>query len=153
MSTLSCSSTDDVVQFAIETEEKSMAFYQKCAERAKNSGIKKFFQELAQEEQHHVDLLKGLKPESLGDVKLEKIEDLHISDYMHDVPFKEDLTYQDALTIAMKKEEKALAFYTAWQKKCIHEKTEKLFEILAQEELKHKLRLEKIYDEEVLTWD
>jgi rubrerythrin len=153
MTTVSCSSTDDVVQFAIETEEKSMAFYQKCADRTKNSGIKKFFQDMVQEERKHRDLLKGLDSDRLGEIKLEKVEDLHISEYMVDVHFREDLTYQEALRLAMKKEEKAHAFYVSWQNKCMHEKTEKLFEILAQEEMKHKQRLEKTYDEEILTWD
>lgn len=153
MTTVSCSSTDDVVNFAIEKEEKSMDFYQKCANRAKNPGISKFFQEMVQEEERHRDLLRDLNPSQLGDIKLEKVEDLHISDYLVDVPFKEDITYQEALTVAMKKEEKAHAFYSAWKNKCMHEKTAKLFELLAQEEMKHKRRLETAYDEEILTWD
>ena len=153
MTIVSCSSVDNVVNFAIEQEEKSMDFYSQCAERASNSGIKKFFQDLVLEEQRHRDLLKGLNEERLGEIKLEKVEDLHISDYLVDVPFKEDLTYQAALTLAMKKEEKAHAFYVSWKNKCLHEKTEKLFDLLALEELKHKQKLESKYDEEILTWD
>jgi rubrerythrin len=153
MTAVSCSSVVDVVNFAIEKEEKAMDFYRQCADRARNSGIRKFFQELVQEEQRHRDLLKGLDVDKLGEIKLEKVEDLHISDYLVDVPFKEDLTYQAALTLAMKKEEKAHAFYVSWQNKCLHEKTAKLFEILAQEELRHKQKLETKYDEEILTWD
>jgi len=53
----------------------------------------------------------------------------------------------------MKKEEKAHAFYGAWKTKCMHEKTAKVFEILATEELKHKRKIETIYDDEILTWD
>jgi rubrerythrin len=151
--TVSCSSVDDVIKFAIEKEKMAMDFYQKCANRAKNSGIKKFFQEMVQEEQKHRDLLEDLDPDRLREIKLGKVEDLHISDYMVDVSFREDLTYQEALTLAMKKEEKSHAFYVAWQNKCMHEKTAKLFEFLAQEEMKHKQHLESIYDEEILTWD
>ncbi len=153
MTTISCSSVEDVVSFAIEKEKKAMDFYRQCADRARNSGIKKFFQDLVQEEQRHRDLLKDLDSDRLGKIKLEKVEDLHISDYLVDVPFKEELTYQEALTLAMKKEEKAHAFYVSWQNKCLHERTEKLFELLAQEELKHKQKLEIKYDEEILTWD
>jgi len=153
MTAVSCSSMDDVVSFAIDKEEKAMEFYQKCADRAKNPGIKQFFEELVQEEQRHRDMLKSLDTFRLEDVKLEKVEDLRIGDYLVDVKFKEDLTYQEALTLAMKKEEKAHAFYTGWQNKCIHEKTAKLFELLAQEELKHKRRIETVYDDEILTWD
>jgi len=153
MSTVSCSSVDDVVSFAIDKEEKAMEFYRKCSERAKNPGIKQFFQELVEEEQRHRDMLRDLDPQRLGDIKLEKVENLHLSDYLVDIQFKNDLTYQEALTLAMKKEEKAHAFYASWQNKCIHEKTAKIFELLAQEEMKHKRRIETVYDEEILTWD
>ena len=37
--------------------------------------------------------------------------------------------------------------------KCMHEKTPKLFEMLANEEMKHKRKIETVYDEEILTWD
>lgn len=151
--TVSCSSTDDVVNFAIEKEEKAMDFYQKCADRAKNPGIKKFFLEMVQEEERHRDMLKALNPLALSDIKLEKVEDLHIADYLVEVKFTTDITYQEALTLAMKKEEKAHAFYSGWMNKCMHEKTSKLFELLAQEEMKHKRKIETLYDEEILAWD
>ena len=153
MSAVSCSSVDSVVNFAIEKEEKAMDFYQKCADRAKNQGIKKFFLEMVDEEKRHRDLLKGLNPSALGDIKLDKVEDLHISDYLIDVQFRDELTYQEALTLAMKKEEKAHAFYAGWKDKCMHEKTGKLFEMLATEEMKHKRKIETVYDEEILVWD
>lgn len=153
MSTISCKSFDDIVNFAIRKEEDAMDFYGRCEERAKNPGIKQFFQEMVGEEQKHVNMLKDLDPYGLEDFKLEKVEDLKIGDYLMNVPFRDDLTYQEALTIAMKKEEKAYAFYSAWQNKCMHEKTAKVFEILAQEEMKHKRRIETMYDDEILGWD
>jgi rubrerythrin len=153
MTTVSCSSVDSVVSFAMEKEEKAMRFYQKCADRATNPGIKKFFQEMVGEEKRHLELLKDLNPSALSDIKLPKVEDLHISDYLIDVQFHDDLTYQEALILSMKKEEKAHAFYSGWKDKCMHEKTAKLFEMLATEELKHKRKIENVYDEEILVWD
>jgi len=153
MTAVSCSSVDDVVRFAIEKEEKAMDYYQKCSERAGNPGIREFFRDMAVEEQRHRDLLRDLNPSNLGEIKLERVEDLHISEYLIDVAFKDDITYQEALMLAMKKEEKASAFYAAWKERCVHEKTAKLFEMLALEEMKHKRRIETMYDEEILTWD
>ncbi len=153
MSSVSCSSVDDVVSFAIQKEEKAMDFYRQCAQRTKNKGLKEFFNELMKEEERHRDLLRALDPASLSGVKLQKVEDLHISDYLQDMKFSDDLTYQEALTLAMKSEEKAYAFYVAWQNRCMHEKTGKLFEMLAHEELKHKRNLEARYDDDILTWD
>jgi rubrerythrin len=144
---------DDVVSFAIEKEQKAMDFYQKCADRAKNPGIKKFFQEMVTEEQRHRDMLKGLDVLGISDVQLAKVEDLRIGDYLVDVQFYDEITYQEALTLAMKKEEKAHAFYSGWQNKCGHEKTAKLFEMLAKEEMKHKRTIETLYDDQILNWD
>ena len=153
MSTLSCQSVSDVVDFAIEKEEKAMEFYRKCAERAKNPGIKDFFKEMYAEEQHHRDMLKNLDSLNLDKMKLEKVEDLKITDYLVDVPFTDTITYQEALLLAMKKEEKAHAFYSGWKDKCMSEKASKLFQILENEEAKHKRKLESLYDEEILAWD
>lgn len=153
MSTVSCSSMSDVVGFAIQKEEKAMDFYQQCADRAKNPAIKEFFVEMVQEEQRHRDMLRNLDEANLASVKIEPVEDLKISDYMLDMQFHNDITYQEALTVAMKREEKAHAFYAAWKNKCMGEKTAKLFEVLETEEAKHKRKLENLYDEEILTWD
>ncbi len=153
MSTVSCTYVGDVVNFAIEKEEKAIEFYRKCAERAKNLGIKQFFEEMVIEEQHHREMLLNLDKLHIDQVKLKAVEDLRISDYLIDVPFKEDLSYQEALTIAMKKEEKAHAFYAAWKDKCAGEKTAQLFALLENEEAHHKRKLENLYDEEILTWD
>jgi rubrerythrin len=153
MAKISCSSFDDVVGFAIEKEEAAMKFYQQCADRAKNPGIKEFFLEMVGEERKHRDLLQMLDLNTLEGIKLDKVEDLKLSDYMVDVSFKDDLTYQEALALAMKKEEKARNFYGAWRQRCVHEKTARLFEILEQEELKHKRHLEEVYDEQILSWD
>ena len=70
MSTLSCHSVSDVVDFAIEKEEKAMEFYRKCAERAKNPGIKDFFKEMYTEEQSHRDMLKNLDSLNLDKIEL-----------------------------------------------------------------------------------
>ncbi len=153
MTTVSCSSVDTVIKFAIEKEEKAMEFYQQCADRAKNQGIKQFFQEMMEEEARHRKLLQELDLAALSTLKLAKVEDLQISDYMIEVKFHDQLTYQEALALSMKKEEKAHAFYLGWKDKCMNEKTAKLFEMLANEELKHKRKIETIYDEEILAWD
>lgn len=153
MSSISCSSMDDVISLAISKEEKAMEFYKKCAEKAKNPGIRKFFQEMYEEEVRHKDLLQNLDMAHIGDIQPEKVQDLRISEYLVDVKFSEDLSYQEALTLAMKKEEKAHAFYMAWKDRCLNEKTGKLFEMLASEELKHKRQIEIMYDEDILEWD
>jgi len=153
MSTLSCRSVSDVVNFAIEKEEEAIEFYRKCVERTKHPGIKEFFKEMVTEEQSHRDMLRNLDFLNLDKIKLQKVENLKISDYLVDVDFSDNITYQDALILAMKKEEKALAFYSGWKNKCMSEKASKIFQLLENEEEKHKRKLEQLYNDEILGWD
>lgn len=154
MTEVSCRSMHDVVAFAISREEKARDFYRDCANSATNKGIKEFFREMAEEESRHRQLLADLdlsaeKPFSDLD-EHGNVRDLHLSDFMIDVRFTPDISYQEALAMAMKKEDKAHAFYEAWKGRCASEKSEKLFSFLAEEELRHKRRLEEIYDSEIL---
>ena len=50
----------------------------------------------------------------------------------------------------MKMEERSLKLYTDMKESNKDKDLNKLFTLLANEEAKHKLRLEKIYDEEIL---
>jgi rubrerythrin len=86
-------------------------------------------------------MLEKLDMEGVAKAKIEKVPDLKISDYMSKIEFKPNLSYTNILRIAMKMEEKSLKLYNDLKK---------LFHLLANEEAKHKLRLEKIYDEEIL---
>ena len=153
METVSCRSFDDVVNFAIRKEENSMALFEEFARRAQNPGIRDFFRELAEEERKHRDMLKDLKPFGLEDFTVEQAQDFQIADHLVDLNFADDITYQEALTIAMKKKQRAVEFYTSWRNQCIHEKTARVFEYLAEAERKEKAALEAKYDDEILGWN
>jgi len=70
---------------------------------------------------------------------------------MEDIPFCPQLTYEELLRIAIKNEEKSLRLYTSTAKLVTDSNLKKLLLILAKEESTHKERLEKIYDEQILT--
>lgn len=153
MAEIACRSMQDVVAFAIEREEKARDFYLQCVEKAQKKGIREFFQEMADEEARHRELL--LEQDVSGEPAFapSEVEDLRLSDFLVDVKFTPDINYQQALAMAMKKEEKAHAFYSAWKARCSSEQTAQLFDFLAAEELKHKRKIEEIYDTEILQWD
>jgi len=50
----------------------------------------------------------------------------------------------------MKNEEHSFKLYNDLKDSCKDEELKKVFAVLAQEEAKHKLKFEKIYDEEIL---
>ena len=153
MTQIACRSMQDVVAFAIDREEKARDFYLQCKGKAKNKGIKGFFKEMADEEERHRQILADHDLSEAAEFSEEDAQDLHLSDFMVDVKFTPEINYQQALAMAMKKEEKAHAFYSAWRARCSHEKTAKIFDFLAGEELKHKRKIEEIYDTDILQWD
>ena len=140
----------EILKFAIDKEIKSFNFYTNARKMAKYSGAKDMFSELSKEEVGHRKMLEKLDMKKITQAKIEKVPDLKISDYIVDAEFKPDMPYAEILRMAIKMEERALKLYNNMNKSNKDENLKKLFSLLANEEAKHKLRLEKIYDEEIL---
>ena len=140
----------EIIQFAIDKEVEAFNFYTEVGRNAKYSGARELFLSLAKEEEGHRKLLQNLNIEKVAQKRIEKVPDLKISDYMVDVEVKPDLSYADMLRIAMKREERSVKLYEDLRGSNPDEELKKLFTFLIQEEAKHKLKLEKIYDDEIL---
>ncbi len=140
----------EITQFAIEKEIKAFSFYMSASQVAKYSGARELFLELAKEEEGHRKLLEKIDLEKIGQARIESVPNLKISDYMVEVEFRPDMPYADILRAAMKMEERSLKLYTDWNESTEDGDLKKLFTFLANQEAKHKYRLEKIYDEEIL---
>ena len=93
------------------------------------------------------DLKAGKVGAKLDDYKFKWITDLKRSDYVHEVEYKPGLGYDELLLLAMKREEKALALYNEMLRNTEIEDAKKVFKMLCQEEAKHKLALETMYDD------
>ncbi len=143
-------SIDDVLDFAIGEEENAVNFYLKLASQAKSEQIRKIFISYAEEEMGHKAKLLSVKENGLAVFGNSKTTDLKIADYLVDVKATPDMTYQEALILAMKKEKAAFKLYTALADRMEDPGMKQTFYLLAQEESKHKLRFELEYDEDVL---
>lgn len=142
--------SDDILDFAIGNEEEAYVFYYDLANSMKdNSHMHDIFMSLAEQEKVHKEKLLDAKAGKFLLHVEEKVVDLKLSDYLVDVDPRPDMTYQDALILAMKKEKKAFTLYTVLSEASTDEKVKDLFHFLAQEEARHKLRLELEYDDEV----
>ena len=146
---MSFESFEEIIQFAIEKEKEAAAFYEEASSHEPYAGGKEIFKGFAQEERKHQalleDFLKGEK--KVSDYRLEWIPDMKRSDYMVDMKYEKGMHYSDALRLAMKREEKSLELYNDLRKKTDNKDIIKLFQMLAQEEAKHKLALETLYDD------
>ena len=140
-------SFEEIMDYAIDKEKEAAAFYEEASKKEKYSGAKETFESFAKEERKHQDMLEGFSKENIEHYKIEKIPDLKRSDYLVDMEYESGMPYADILRLAMKREEKALKFYTDFSERTRTQEHKKLFEVLAQEESKHKLRLETLFDD------
>ncbi len=138
-----------VLEYAIEKEIEANQFYTDLAKQMKNPAMSKVFEAFAKEELGHKAKLEAIKQgKEIQPVK--NITDLRIADYTVDVEPAPDMSYQDALILAMKKEKVAFRLYLDLADQVENEDQKALFLSLAQEEAKHKLRFEIEYDDVVL---
>ena len=144
-------SADEILDFAIENEEKAAAFYTELAGKMKSSSMSKVFEDFAQEEQgHKAKLLRVKETGEMGPAS-RKILDLKIGDYLVEGEPDPEMDYQQALILAMKQEKAAFKLYTDLAAAAPNENLRDLLLALAQEEAKHKLRFEVEYDDHILT--
>ena len=144
---------ENVIAFAAENEKDAFELYEMMRDAAKEQSAKVMFGELAAEELKHRRFFEGVTEKNVPDVQLKEVANLKISDYLVDVEFKPDMEYQDILIMAMKREESAVRLYNDMAAQIENPKLGKLLRFMAQEEAKHKLRLETEYDEKVLAED
>lgn len=146
-------SVDEVLDFAIEREEESAGFYKDLAGRMEKASMRQVFEEFSREEMSHKAKLTAVKRGKRLSSAQEKVVDLKIGDYLVGIEPKEDMDYQEALILAMKKEKAAFKLYTDLSAVAGDSEMRDLLLALAQEEAKHKLRFEIEYDEQILKWD
>lgn len=142
-------SVDDVLDFAINNEIRANKFYLELAEKMDRPAMKEAFLEFAAEEKKHEQMLLRIKEGHRLDAAAEKVKDLQIGDYLVDAETSPTMTYQEALILAIKREKAAMMLYTDLAASTDDGQLQRLFQGLAQEEAKHKLRFETEYDEHV----
>ena len=140
-----------IIDFAIEKEKEAASFYEAVSEEEAMAGSKEMFKEFAQEEKKHQKLLENIGKEgvakSLADYKFKWITDIKRSDYIVEMTYEKNMAYHEILMLAMKREEKALKLYNSLQDNAEDPDQKKIFKVLCQEEAKHKLALETMYDD------
>jgi len=96
-----------------------------------------------------MEMLLRVTPADMVGGEETRVEDLNLSDFIAEVEAAPNLNLQQAMIVAMKREEAAAALYERLA--AVGGETKSLFEALANEERKHKLQIETEYDEHILT--
>jgi rubrerythrin len=142
-------SIDDIVQYAIDKEIEAAEFYAKAAETIRLEGAKAVLNGYAEEERKHEQILKELKANKakIAEYKFENIPNIKRSDFLVDMEYSPDMDYVDLMRLAMKREEKASKLYGTLAKSTDDPQHAEFFKMLEQEEAKHKIELETLYDD------
>jgi rubrerythrin len=167
---------DDILDFAIENEIEAYKFYTDLAAKMNNptmnpvrnkaslmpdgdqrlsvsNGMKQVFLDFAGEEKTHRKLLEDAKNGKKVKIGGENIADLKIAEFTVTVKPMPNMSYKDALVLAMQKEKKSFQLYSKLAHLIEDKSAAELFGSLAQQEAKHKLRFELEYDEVILKED
>lgn len=139
-----------IIEFGIQREREAVMFYEDLQTKVKFSAQKEMLKELEMMERGHITVLSNFLEKGSENIVHKDVEDLHISEYIVNDEPKGDLTYQDILIVAMKREEASTKLYRDLAERFRGTETEGIFKRLAEEEAGHKLKFEKLYDEDIL---
>lgn len=133
----------NILEIAAKMEQEAVLFYKQCAEKTANPVGKKMFLSIAEDEQYHFDCAISLRNEGqhftpsgttpVEDMK--KIFDEHKQEMLEKMPSTADEL--EALEIAMKMEEEAIAFYKKASTLAANAKEKHFFDCLIKDEEEH----------------
>ena len=140
------STIEEILDFAIASEVEAHDFYAALAQWTKNHEMHEVFEQFAIEELGHKVKLEAVKAGELLIGEEEKPPSLGIAEYLVDIEPKADMSYAEALILAMKREKAAYRLYLDLAEAAMAKELTDMFLALAGEEANHKLRFELEYD-------
>ena len=143
-----------ILEAAVKVEEQSIALYTMALENAKYPSSKVFLKQLVAEEKGHKNKLEEIMkdPNKISELGFHggAVQDLKIVDMLKDTPLSKDAEYEAILVYAAKREKSSYDYYRTLALGLKGTKMGEMFSMLAQEELGHKNKLEKEYDDCIL---
>jgi len=136
----------DILRFAVRSEVLANKYYLEIAKKAKNNSARQLFEELAADELGHKDDLEAYLKTDAKPLVFAKVIDYKISENVKKPEISGDMTFLDAVALAMKNEQDAMDMYNAMAAASQSIEQKKMFEALALMEKGNKAKLEDIYN-------
>jgi len=140
----------DIIAFAIEREIAAAEGYARIAGLARTPGLRELAEDLRDQEIGHRRILEGLPPGPLGRRAACEAPDLHLVDALAAEAPSGEMSLQDMLIFAAKKEAQSVALYESLTRSAGSPDEDRVFRFLAGQEREHKLRLEAAYENHIL---
>jgi len=139
-----------IIAFAIRREIDAADGYAQIAGRAKTPGLRELADDLRRQEESHRRLLEGLTAESVRELEASYSPDLQVVDALPDEKLTGDMSIQDMLIFAAKKEAQSIALYESLAGLAGTGPNERIFRFLVGQEREHKFKIEAEYESQVL---
>ncbi|XUX01162.1 MAG: ferritin family protein [Dehalogenimonas sp.] len=145
----------EILETAMLKEVASAAAYRQAATMAPEPAVATLLEELAEEEGHHLAVLKNLNPENIKRTPAlpSRITDLKLTDHLKAPSELPGAELTGALLFAIKREAESVNFYTSLMGLFSDESAKNLCQALAWQEMAHKAKLELLYDRIVYVED
>lgn len=138
----------EVLEAAMLQEVASNALYTQSQRKTKDPAVAALLKEFAADEKKHLEILRQLKEHPIHDTEKHQnhISDLRLNEYLVSAGSLEDANLQDTLTFAITEEQKSIDFYSRLMSVYKSVSAKALCQDLVTEEMKHKQKLELLYD-------
>lgn len=141
----------EILRFAINEEQNAALLYEKYAALVSSRTARVLLESMATMEYAHKEKLENFILKNDKEISVTKvIPDFHLSDFMADSVITSRSSIEDVFIFAIKAEANADKLYTTLASVEDERHLKTLFLTLAQEEKKHKLDLENIYEREFM---
>ena len=140
---------DEVLEKAIQKEIEARLLYTDLSRKIEQRAAKEAFQELAQQEQEHQNLLERYLRGDIREGALNRKQalDYKLAEYFQHEAVTSDMELKDIFLFAAEREQAAHELYLGLAEVQPAEEVKRLFEGLAAQELGHKQRVEFLYTE------
>ena len=137
-----------ILEFAVEKEEAAQKFYLKLVDRVSDASTQDTLRFLAREEARHKDFLERyLRGEvTEGALRMSEVVEYKILEHLEEEPVaSESLSPEEAFLLAAKREQASVLFYGDLSRLHPEGPVKDLLAKMANEELRHKEKVEYLY--------
>ncbi len=127
---------------AIQGEIEAYQFYLSVAEKTRNSFLKELFRSFSEEEKKHRNILENFRDNPSDTINFKDVPDFHVAETVETPALTLEMRPQDAIALAMKKEQAAMEHYTQLANACTDPDHKNVFLELAAMEREHKNKME-----------
>ncbi|HNT52790.1 MAG TPA: ferritin family protein [Candidatus Syntrophosphaera sp.] len=142
---------NEILDFAVAREQEAVKFYHDLQQETKFQAQLDMLKDLEAMEMGHIVVIENIRRQGVSEADIPSVPNLKISEYLTADVENLELTYQNILIKAMKREEKSFKLYSEMSAKFPDSEIATLFRKLAADEAKHKLIFERLYDDWIST--